>query len=56
MTLHRWCRDERLGFPSPVYVGRVRFWRIAELEAWEDEQAKRGRDAAARKLQRELAG
>ena len=47
MTLHRWLRDERMNFPAPVYLGRMRFWRIAELEAWEAERAQRSRDAAA---------
>jgi predicted DNA-binding transcriptional regulator AlpA len=35
MTLFRWLRDENLGFPRPVYIGRFRFWRISELEAFE---------------------
>jgi predicted DNA-binding transcriptional regulator AlpA len=42
MTLHRWLADERLDFPRPVYIGRMRFWRVADLEAWEAEQARRG--------------
>ena len=43
MTLWRWLRDESIGFPQPVRIGRFRYFRIAELEAWE---AKR---VAARK-------
>ena len=35
MTIHRWLRDDRLGFPKPLLIGRMRFWRIADLEAWE---------------------
>ena len=35
MTLFRWLRDEKLGFPRPVYIGRFRFWRVSELEAFE---------------------
>jgi hypothetical protein len=23
------------GFPKPVYIGKLRFWRLADLEAWE---------------------
>jgi predicted DNA-binding transcriptional regulator AlpA len=45
MTLWRWIRDPEMNFPRPVYLGRFRYWRIAELEAWEAEQAQR--DAAA---------
>lgn len=41
MTLHRWQHDERLNFPAPHYIGRFRFWKIAELERWESEQPRR---------------
>jgi len=41
MTLHRWLADDRLAFPRPLYVGRMRFWRLADLEAWEAAQAER---------------
>lgn len=40
-SLDRWTDDGRLGFPAPVYLGRMRFWRIADLEAWERAQADR---------------
>lgn len=40
-TLDRWADDERLNFPPAVYLGRMRFWRVADLEAWEAEQARR---------------
>jgi predicted DNA-binding transcriptional regulator AlpA len=49
MTLFRWLRDENLGFPRPVYIGRFRFWRVSELEAFEAatprESVKNGRAA-----------
>jgi predicted DNA-binding transcriptional regulator AlpA len=38
MSLHRWVRDEKLRFPAPVYIGRFRYWRLADLEAWERER------------------
>lgn len=38
MTLHRWVRDESLGFPAPTYIGRYRYWKLADLEAWERRQ------------------
>jgi hypothetical protein len=40
--IDRWEADDRLNFPRPVYIGRV-----ADLERWEAEQAKRGEEAAA---------
>ena len=46
MTLWRWLRDEEMGFPRPVYLGRFRYFRVAELERWEASQ-RRGKDAAA---------
>lgn len=44
MTLHRWLRDPKLNFPEPTYLGRFRYWRLADLEAWERSQP-RGRAA-----------
>ena len=35
MTIWRWLHDERIGFPKPIYIGRFRYWNIAELEEWE---------------------
>jgi predicted DNA-binding transcriptional regulator AlpA len=35
MTLYRWIASETLGFPPPVYLGRFRYWKIADLLAWE---------------------
>ena len=35
MTLWRWLKDPALGFPRPVYIGRFRYFRISELDAWE---------------------
>lgn len=40
-SLDRWADDDRLDFPAPVYLGRMRFWRVADLEAWEAAQAER---------------
>ena len=44
--IDRWEADPRLAFPRPVYLGRMRFWRVAELEAWEAEQAQRAKAEA----------
>jgi predicted DNA-binding transcriptional regulator AlpA len=46
-TLDRWLVDDRLNFPKPIYIGRMRFWRVADLEAWEAEQARPGEGVAA---------
>jgi len=35
MSLWRWLHDEALGFPAPIRINKRRFWRLAELEAWE---------------------
>ena len=35
MTINRWVKDPRMGFPAPVYLGRFRYWRLADLETWE---------------------
>lgn len=45
MTLRRWMDDEKMNFPRPVYMGggnRYRYWRLADLEAWERERITRG--------------
>ena len=47
MTLWRWVADERMGFPKPVYFGRFRYWRMADLEAWERQQGLKSNEAAA---------
>jgi predicted DNA-binding transcriptional regulator AlpA len=43
MTIHRWLRDTKLEFPRPIYIGRHRYWKLAELIQWE--RAKGGRVA-----------
>jgi hypothetical protein len=45
---HMWI--ERLlkadpDFPKPIYIGRLRFWKLPELETWERTKAT-GREAA----------
>ena len=38
---HMWLvrRMAKDGFPKPVYFGRLRFWRRAEIEQWERSKA-----------------
>jgi predicted DNA-binding transcriptional regulator AlpA len=38
MWLHRRLHDDS-GFPRPIVIGRLRFWRLSELKAWEDSLA-----------------
>lgn len=45
MTLHRWIRDERMGFPAPLYIGRFRYWRMRDLTAFERQRVS-GKAAA----------
>jgi predicted DNA-binding transcriptional regulator AlpA len=33
---------ERHGFPRPIVIGRLRFWSIADIEAYERAAAARG--------------
>lgn len=36
MTLHRWIKRADLGFPTPIYICRKRYWARNELERWEE--------------------
>lgn len=45
MWIERRLKDNS-GFPSPVYLGRLRYWKLAELEAWERAQAAKTGEAA----------
>lgn len=41
MWLHRRLTDSDSDFPQPIYMGRLRMWRIADLEAYERRCAER---------------
>lgn len=41
VTLWRWIRDPELGFPAPIKINRLNYWRLADLEAWEAAQAEK---------------
>jgi predicted DNA-binding transcriptional regulator AlpA len=49
MTLWRYLRDPRVGFPHPVRFGvgknPRRYFKLSELEAWERAKATEGRAA-----------
>lgn len=40
VTIWRWMRDPKLGFPKPIQINRHNFWRLQELETWEAAQAR----------------
>ena len=40
MTLIRWDRDERLGFPKPILIRGRKYRRLSELLEFEERQAK----------------
>jgi len=35
VSLHRWLKNPDMDFPKPIYIGRFRYWKISEIEAWE---------------------
>ncbi|MCO6422240.1 hypothetical protein FB008_102210 [Sinorhizobium medicae] len=40
MTLFRWQKSEKLGFPQPMVVNRRKFFKVDDLTAWERERAR----------------
>jgi predicted DNA-binding transcriptional regulator AlpA len=41
VTIWRWVRDPALGFPQPIQINRLNYWRLADLAAWEAAQEGR---------------
>lgn len=41
MTVFRWLADEKLGFPQPIRINNRRYWRVAELQAFEARQSSK---------------
>ena len=39
MTLWRWLHDDCVGFPKPLVINRRRYFRTADVEAFEARQA-----------------
>jgi hypothetical protein len=37
---HMWLvrRQKDAGFPSPLFFGGIRFWKLSDLERWEKDQ------------------
>ncbi len=38
VTIWRWARDPVLGFPAPIQINRLNYWRLSDLQAWESAQ------------------
>jgi len=41
VTIWRWARDPDLGFPAPIQINRLNYWRLSDLESWESAQAEK---------------
>ena len=39
VSLWRWTKDPNLGFPKPIKINRLNYFKLADLEAWEAAQA-----------------
>jgi len=35
MALWRWVNHPTMGFPQPIYINRRRYWREADLDAFD---------------------
>lgn len=42
VSIWRWIQDDSLGFPAPLKIHRLNYWRLAELEAWEAARQAKG--------------
>ena len=42
---HMWLvrRQKDAGFPSPIFFGGIRFWKLSDLERWEADQQSKAR-------------
>lgn len=47
MTVWRWLNDPAKAFPQPVYIGKRRYWREAEIHAWIGRQTEKSAHRAA---------
>lgn len=41
-TFWRWQADPKVGFPKPILIGSRKYWRVSDLEAFEQRQQKAG--------------
>ena len=45
MWIERRLKDDP-DFPKPIYIGRLRYWKISALEAWEKAKISKSMEAA----------
>jgi predicted DNA-binding transcriptional regulator AlpA len=38
VSIWRWVNDTSLGFPKPIKINRLNYWKLSDLEAWEEAQ------------------
>jgi predicted DNA-binding transcriptional regulator AlpA len=38
VTLYRWIEDPEIAFPKPLKVGGRRFFKLKEIEEWEEKR------------------
>jgi predicted DNA-binding transcriptional regulator AlpA len=38
MTVWRWLNNPAMNFPQPIYIGRRRYWKEADVFAWLESQ------------------
>lgn len=38
MSLWRWVRDKKMGFPQPIIINRRKFWDFDDLDAFDERQ------------------
>jgi predicted DNA-binding transcriptional regulator AlpA len=41
-TLWRWLRKPSLKFPRPLVINRMRYFRLSEIEEWEQNRPRLG--------------
>ena len=39
MTIYRWLKAVDLDFPKPIYINGRRYWRLGNLQKWEQKRA-----------------
>ena len=49
---YRWLSLPEMAFPKPIYIGRNRYWREAEIAAWQAAQAQAKAPEAVAELER----
>lgn len=43
MTLQRWVRNPDMGFPQPMIIGNRWYFKLSEIEAWEEHHKRKSK-------------